>query len=694
VTPAGVTFTTIEVHQGTTVALDSSGHIWAWGMNASGQVGNGTTTNVLTPTDVTPAPDITTGPFMPVTPGTNNDVDVDLQTLQPGDSTSVLVSATFSQAAFAQVVTNQAYVDASNTPIAGLLSQNGFSQQTPTPPTSPAVADYNSLGVTGNLTCNTNVDTALASDGSVNKATGYTTDATEDSCDQVPALLPAYTVAPSLGNLTGQTWYDENKDGIEQAPTSDTSGEYMVSGVTVTLTQTQTGGSTTTNPVNLPSTATPLVLTTTTSNGHDGKLDCNGNQLGVGEYAFCSIPIGAYKVQFGISADVTPASPAGSYAFTKQTSSQVVATVPPTNMNSSGLSLSLPAQSTGLTADERVYLDGTTTNVNAGLISSTAAITVVKDSSTAAYSDHDNTATPDLPVNPSTGKSDSVPVSFTFTNTGDDTLTNISWTDTTVDGPAVTWTTCSGSISGSSWTVVDYISGTTASSLAPGGVVTCTGTLPAMAAASHHADSVKVTAQGAFSHTIVTANDPWSAAVPLSVDIEKLAKNASDQWGPMAGSVWQISTTRNGDAAPGVSIVLDPTVTTDNAWKVSGLQPNVDYWLTETSAPQGYSLLATPIEFSVNAGGWITLLSGQGSGLDTVATSQTGTGGTVGAVSGLQGVSVLSVRDVPSMTLPFTGGSGMLFFNRVVSVLIVLALAAIAWWFVEQKRRRGEFQTL
>jgi Bacterial Ig-like domain (group 1)/Regulator of chromosome condensation (RCC1) repeat len=55
--PAGVTFTAIagggqDTGRGHSLALDSTGHAWAWGWNALGQLGNGTTTDSSTPVAV------------------------------------------------------------------------------------------------------------------------------------------------------------------------------------------------------------------------------------------------------------------------------------------------------------------------------------------------------------------------------------------------------------------------------------------------------------------------------------------------------------------------------------------------------------------------------------------------------------------------------------------------------------------
>ncbi|GIO33324.1 hypothetical protein J2TS6_44650 [Paenibacillus albilobatus] len=49
---AGLMFTSVATERDTTLALDSSGRIWAWGSNLSGQFGNGTTSDSYTPLQI------------------------------------------------------------------------------------------------------------------------------------------------------------------------------------------------------------------------------------------------------------------------------------------------------------------------------------------------------------------------------------------------------------------------------------------------------------------------------------------------------------------------------------------------------------------------------------------------------------------------------------------------------------------
>jgi len=52
--PAGTSFQSIVAGDGTTLALDTVGNIWAWGNNTDGRVGDGTQTDVLAPKKISP----------------------------------------------------------------------------------------------------------------------------------------------------------------------------------------------------------------------------------------------------------------------------------------------------------------------------------------------------------------------------------------------------------------------------------------------------------------------------------------------------------------------------------------------------------------------------------------------------------------------------------------------------------------
>ncbi len=111
-----------------------------------------------------------------------------------------------------------------------------------------------------------------------------------------------------------------------------------------------------------------------------------------------------------------------------------------------------------------------------------------------------------------------VPVTMTITNDGQDPLVDVSVTDTTDEGPAMTGLTCDFSALGGP------SSGTTWSGpFAVGASFDCTGTVPAMEAATLHANTAAVEGTGQASGDGVTDEDPFFVVTPPvpSIDIEK-----------------------------------------------------------------------------------------------------------------------------------------------------------------------------
>lgn len=149
--------------------------------------------------------------------------------------------------------------------------------------------------------------------------------------------------------------------------------------------------------------------------------------------------------------------------------------------------------------------------------------------------------------------------------------------------------------------------------------------------------------------------------------IQKTGENSSGQWVPMDGSQWQLNYDNDGSLG---AVVSDPTPTAlveggsvVTGWfQVLGLTPGV-YWLTETTAPDGFNLLAEPLRFELKTNGEVQLLSsGQD---DVVSLTQAGT----------DSPATITVRDVPAMELPEAGGAGMLPFLVGGSLLFGLAIA-------------------
>ncbi|BCW44627.1 GEVED domain-containing protein [Arthrobacter sp. StoSoilB5] len=159
---------------------------------------------------------------------------------------------------------------------------------------------------------------------------------------------------------------------------------------------------------------------------------------------------------------------------------------------------------------------------------------------------------------------------------------------------------------------------------------------------------------------------------PGKVLIEKIGESSGGTWVPMAGSTWAVHTDNNG--APG-AVLASPAVTAVSGqtgrFQLEGIQPGT-YWLEETAAPDGFSLLAEPVQFTIAANGAVSLGQGTSGG---VVTSTDADG---------DGIFLLTVRDVPALQLPESGGIGWWPFTTAGSVLLLGALA------LATNRRRRE----
>ncbi len=162
---------------------------------------------------------------------------------------------------------------------------------------------------------------------------------------------------------------------------------------------------------------------------------------------------------------------------------------------------------------------------------------------------------------------------------------------------------------------------------------------------------------------------------PAKVLIEKIGESSGGTWVPMAGSTWAVHSDNNG--APG-AVLGSPAVTAvagqTGRFQLEGIQPGT-YWLKETTAPAGFSLLAEPVKFTIATTGALTLGQGAGGG---VVTSTDADG---------DGIFLLTVRDVPALELPESGGIGWWPFTTTGSVLL---LGALALALAANRRRQQE----
>jgi uncharacterized repeat protein (TIGR01451 family) len=167
-----------------------------------------------------------------------------------------------------------------------------------------------------------------------------------------------------------------------------------------------------------------------------------------------------------------------------------------------------------------------------------------------------------------------------------------------------------------------------------------------------------------------------NTAVHIDVYVKKIGPDATGTWTALDGSSWQLQADNGG--APG-AVLTSPQVAAvagqTGLFRMTGLVPDT-YWLTETTAPSGYSLLAEPIQLTLAPGGAVTVGSGGGSGVVTV-------GQTAG------GDPQLTLRDFRALVLPLTGGTGSAQYVAAGLGLLALAgLTLLALWARAARGRR------
>jgi trimeric autotransporter adhesin len=165
-------------------------------------------------------------------------------------------------------------------------------------------------------------------------------------------------------------------------------------------------------------------------------------------------------------------------------------------------------------------------------------------------------------------------------------------------------------------------------------------------------------------------------ATPAMLLIEKIGESSSSTWVPMDGSSWAVFNDNAGQqgtpySGTGITPVLPKAV---GMFQLQNI-PAGTYWLTETSAPAGFNLLAEPVQFTIAANGAVSIGQGAGGGVVTA-----------GDLNGA-GIFTITVRDVPALQLPESGGTGTLPFLAGGSILL---LASAALFIGSQRRRRTQ----
>ncbi|SEJ16819.1 conserved repeat domain-containing protein/fimbrial isopeptide formation D2 domain-containing protein [Arthrobacter sp. yr096] len=149
---------------------------------------------------------------------------------------------------------------------------------------------------------------------------------------------------------------------------------------------------------------------------------------------------------------------------------------------------------------------------------------------------------------------------------------------------------------------------------------------------------------------------------PAKILIEKVGESSAEVWVPMAGSTWAIRNDAAGTPGPvNTSYTVVPIASHTGQFQLEGIEPGV-YWLEETRAPEGFNLLAEAVQFTVASNGAVTLGQGSGSGVVTASDSDA------------NGIFLVTVRDVPALKLPESGGAGWWPLTAGGASLLLVAL--------------------
>ncbi|WP_311244831.1 SpaA isopeptide-forming pilin-related protein [Microbacterium sp. WCS2018Hpa-23] len=250
-----------------------------------------------------------------------------------------------------------------------------------------------------------------------------------------------------------------------------------------------------------------------------------------------------------------------------------------------------------------------------------------------------------------TGLGDHIMYAFDVTNTGNVTVANITVVDDRLTQRSIT-VTC------------------TPTTIAPTQVAHCVANAP------YVIDQADVDTKLVINTAYSTGTDPDNGPVRSNEDrtetpvepfriplqIEKLGESDADAWVRMDGSSFAVLEDVAGE--PGAALPFTIGDVETGLFQIDSI-PAGTYWLSELTAPDGFSLLAAPVKFTINPDRTVSITAGGDEAV--TAAGQT-----------------ITVHDVPAMELPTTGGTGALPYILAGS-LIVLGAGGFALWI----RRRG-----
>ncbi|WP_312170756.1 SpaA isopeptide-forming pilin-related protein [Microbacterium sp.] len=149
----------------------------------------------------------------------------------------------------------------------------------------------------------------------------------------------------------------------------------------------------------------------------------------------------------------------------------------------------------------------------------------------------------------------------------------------------------------------------------------------------------------------------------IPLQIEKIGESSANDWVRMDGSSFQVL--EDVDGAPGAALPFTVADVELGLFQIDSI-PAGTYWLSELTAPDGFSLLAEPVQFTINHDRTVSVVDG---GDEAVTAAG----------------QVITVRDVPAMLLPTTGGTGALPYVLAGSLTVVVA----GGWALMVRRRHA-----
>ncbi|MGN7950246.1 prealbumin-like fold domain-containing protein [Microbacterium sp. 22215] len=239
-----------------------------------------------------------------------------------------------------------------------------------------------------------------------------------------------------------------------------------------------------------------------------------------------------------------------------------------------------------------------------------------------------------------TGLGDHIMYAFDVTNTGNVTVANITVIDDRLTQRNIT-VTC------------------TPTTIAPTQIAHCVANAP------YVITQADVDAKKVVNTAYSTGKDPHGGPVRSNDDstqtpiepfriplkIEKVGESSANTWVRMDGSSFAVLADANGAPGAALPFAIDDVET--GLFQIDSI-PAGTYWLSELTAPDGFSLLAAPVKFIINADRTVSIVSG-GDAAVTAAGQ------------------IITVHDVPAMNLPTTGGTGPLPYILAGSLTVLIA---------------------